>query len=563
MILDGLTSEQCISSLEEIKEQYKILTDIEEKKYTNIHDQTDTCFRLSKKALPKYYVYEYDPKKTLDPETILFLESLNVKLDEKIYKDIDVENWNNIEYLSNKLNEILDIAFNKYDTIKDYQKTIDKDIDDLLDEIRNKNVKTNRNIPIFDLTPKYSCCNCISIILYYQEWSETDNLDRLLNTYLYSMKKTLDIVSNNLDMFVVRYYIHTSVFDVIKIKEDDDFREFNMRVECENILLYLLNHPQSEVFIYSCEKIIGDFHDTNLSKIRINRFIHDDINILVSREADGIVSISDCNNIKLFMNDAKKIIMTYNFAKSFNLGFSVYNRRYNKTLISFNNLEDFAYEKPFTQQQYIDFLAGVFSTKIKFNLEYIWNTVKEFNKMLILSWLMKNSYNHIEQFKKIIFESDVKQHYFNQFFDEINLNNILKPINNNENLSKYCVLIDKNRLGRSLDNKSFVVTYTRDGKKIEHVINTEEVICPNIDFLISCIDVSLRDFNNTLYSNLPILLINKAFKYDERETYDKIYPPSTSIYPKTIESEIDHGIKRRRSKRKSKRLSKRNVKFLN
>ena len=164
MILDGLTSEQCISSLEEIKEEYKILTDIDEKKYTNIHDQTDTCFRISKKALPKYYVYKYDPRKTLHPETILFLENLNVKLDEKIYENIDVENWNNIEYLSNKLNEILDIVFNKFDTIKDYQITIDKDYDGLLDEIRNKNVKTSRNIPIFDLTPKYSCCNCISII---------------------------------------------------------------------------------------------------------------------------------------------------------------------------------------------------------------------------------------------------------------------------------------------------------------------------------------------------------------------------------------------------------------
>ena len=81
MILDGLTNDECISLLEKIKEEYNITSDIEEKKYTNIHDQTDICFMLSKKALPKYYVYEYNPKKTLDPETITFLESLNMKQD--------------------------------------------------------------------------------------------------------------------------------------------------------------------------------------------------------------------------------------------------------------------------------------------------------------------------------------------------------------------------------------------------------------------------------------------------------------------------------------------------
>ena len=538
MILDGLTNDECISLLEKIKEEYNITSDIEEKKYTNIHDQTDICFMLSKKALPKYYVYEYNPKKTLDPETITFLESLNMKQYEKIYENNDIKKWNNIEYLSSKINDILNIIFNKFDTLKLYQDNINNDINNLVKEIRTKDIKDSKNIPIFDLTTRYKCCNCISIVLYYQEWTGGwDNLDRLLNTYLYSMKKTLDIVSNNLDTFIVRYYIHTSVFDAIQMNDEDNFRELEIKGLCNEIIKYLLKHRQSEVFIYSCEKIIGDFVTSNLSKIRINRFLQDDVNILISREADGILSISDCNNIKLFMEDNKKILITYNFANSFNLGFLLQNRRYHNNLRAFNNLEDFVYERTFTKQQNIDFLAGIFSSKLKFNLEYIWNTVKEFNKIFILFLFMSYSYDYYEDLNKIIHEKNIKCNNFNQSFDEIILNNLLKPINT-ENLSKYCVLIDKDALGFSKE-ETFVLTYTSpyNNEKIVHKINTEDIKCEK-KILISCIDVSLKNFNENLYSNLPILLINSPCSYNDHKSYDELYPTSILL------SE-DYGLKRK------------------
>ena len=97
--------------------------------------------------------------------------------------------------------------------------------------------------------------------------------------YIDFMKNIFNI--NNLEEFIVRYYIHTSVFDIIKIREDDDFALMNNKIICKEILKYLIAHEQSEVYVYSCHKIVDDYNTTNLSKIRIFRFIHDDINVLV------------------------------------------------------------------------------------------------------------------------------------------------------------------------------------------------------------------------------------------------------------------------------------------
>ena len=545
MIIDGLTSEECISSLEEIKTQYKLGSDVE-KIENNLHDQADICFRLSKKASPKYYSYKYDPENNLDPETFIFLKKQTIQQSIKIYEKSDIEKWNDIEYLNNMTYENLDLIYKRGKEINEYQDLINNNINDLLNEIRAKGSK-KRFIPMFDLTIKDNCCNCISIILYFQDWYEGNELNRLLNVYLYSMKKSLDVVSNNLENFIIRYYIHTSVFDILKIKEDDDFEKMKIKTDCNEILLYLFKHEQCEIFIYSCEKIIGDFDDTRLSRIRIFRFLHDDINILISREADGIVSISDCNNIKLFMEDRKKILMSYEYAESFQLGDSNINRRYHGTLRSFNNLEDYAYEIKSEKQQYVDFLAGTLAIKIKINPEYIFDIVKEFNKIYVLYCLLRISKKHIHTLKSILEKIDYYDG-FNQSFDEIILNNLLKPINTIDILSTYGVLISKKYL-LFIPNDRLRINYTNKNENEIIEVNLKDVTVPS-EFVLQFADSILKNKNTNLYSNLPILLINKSCRFENNNMYDKIYPENNE--------KIDHGIKKKKRNKSKRNKSKRN-----
>ena len=161
---------------------------------------------------------------------------------------------------------------------------------------------------ILNLERKENCCNCITIVLY-----STGDIQKLYS-YLYSMKKSLDTVSNELDDFIVRFYLDRSVFKVFKQKKFG--RNAFYREESFNILKYMIHHPRSEIVMYFCR----DIDDTKKGTIRRFRFlpmIEDDVNILISREADGFVSYEDCHNIRLFARDTEhRIGMIYDFIDS-------------------------------------------------------------------------------------------------------------------------------------------------------------------------------------------------------------------------------------------------------
>ena len=74
---------------------------------------------------------------------------------------------------------------------------------------------------MFNLEEKNNCCNCIAIVLYAK-----NNIVNLYN-YLYSMKKSLDNVSNKLNDFIVRFYLDESVFKTI-YEEYDKYKEQNL-----------------------------------------------------------------------------------------------------------------------------------------------------------------------------------------------------------------------------------------------------------------------------------------------------------------------------------------------
>ena len=219
------------------------------------------------------------------------------------------------------------------------------------------------------------------------------------------------------------------------------------------MLKYIINHEQSEIYIYFCKNII---ETNNLEKVRSFRFlplIEEDVNIIVVREADGFVSYSDCHNIRIFSkNEEHKILMTYDLVKNFYLDIKnnhysfwlnsydliddIYmfcktdnsiifkyiinnlnneklkynehfnelednknNEEYKKNLLDKINYSDYFLNKDkYSERFKIDILAGIFASKVMFNRTYY----IEINK------LIKNSiieYSEYEENNKYITQS--------------------------------------------------------------------------------------------------------------------------------------------------------------
>jgi hypothetical protein len=240
---------------------------------------------------------------------------------------------------------------------------------------------------IFLLEKKENCCNCISIILYiiYNNEDYVEKLEKLYFMYLLTMKKTLDIVNDNLPNFIVRYYIDKSVFNIINHDTTNE-----MSIKCRKILKYLFEHEKAEIYMYIC-------NNTNYTKLRTLRFlplIDDDTNICIVREADGIVSILDCHNIKTFEKD-NKIGLFYEFYKNFLYKYKDNNSHYGEWINIYN---DFKYLK---------------------TLEI---TTDEINKYIIIEYFYFYKYGDYLSFHK----NKNKINYYNYNFVKENINTYIK-----------------------------------------------------------------------------------------------------------------------------------------
>lgn len=295
--------------------------------------------------------------------------------------------------------------------------------------LENTGLKEERIHEIFDLAKKENCCNCIAIVLY-----SNGNINSLYN-YLYSMKKTLDNVSNELSDFIVRFYLDKSVFETIHNASKEKVNGSNSNVKYTtleksfDILKYIIHHEQSEVVIYFCKTIIEKNTKGVLRRFRFLPMLEKDVNILISREADGFVSYNDCHNIRLFANkETHSIGMVYSFVDTpgtatflyksykqpnvnnmnhppiqeklhgsysawlniYSMMRTVYNYNMNDTEIidyikkkgqtntldtlSQNRIEVILMDYRPLITNLINILAGVFGTKIQFNSSYFNNT---------------------------------------------------------------------------------------------------------------------------------------------------------------------------------------------
>ena len=112
---------------------------------------------------------------------------------------------------------------------------------------------------------------------------------------------------HELDEALIRHFKRQS--KDIKNKETDVFEAYNELLNLENV----------EIYTIICDDIT---ETTEIDKVsvhqtrsyRFNALLDDSVNINISREADGIVTFTDCHNIRCFEksnNNAKIIDQDY------------------------------------------------------------------------------------------------------------------------------------------------------------------------------------------------------------------------------------------------------------
>ncbi len=156
--------------------------------------------------------------------------------------------------------------------------------------------KLNR---VFDFSVRENLANVISIVIY-SIYKDGEYGYRHLYFYMMSGIVSLMNIEKYLSTWIYRIYMDISVFEaIIKLYRENN-PLFNIYY---NILKYFFKSENCELYIKFSREYINHYNNpSKMAETRTERFegmYMEDVNISISREADGIVSMSDCYNLKL------------------------------------------------------------------------------------------------------------------------------------------------------------------------------------------------------------------------------------------------------------------------
>jgi hypothetical protein len=203
-----------------------------------------------------------------------------------------------------------------------------------------KNYDLNKLRNIFDILPKYNHrCNAISVVLYIID----NNVNKLI-MYLLNIITSANNISHIIPDWVFRIYLDVSVFETLHFIKSTHGKNEQYWIVF-NSLKFIFDNPNCEIYINMCNSnIIPDPSPFNMANYRLQRyhsFIDDDVNIAASREADGVISLSDCYNLHVLSNPNNTAILYSNGI--INIDFD------NATLINDNN--DFQFQPSYTGEK--------------------------------------------------------------------------------------------------------------------------------------------------------------------------------------------------------------------
>jgi hypothetical protein len=393
----------------------------------------------------------------------------------------------------------------------------------------------------FEIKPRENCCNCISVVLY------SDMNEYGLSTYLPNFLVSLKNIEEHLPNWIFRVYLDSSVFQLIyNLEYDSEGKKIscetiNSGCEYRKILEYISNHPNCEIYLSLCKKRYEEkFSMSSLRTQRFTGFIDEEVNINACRDADGIVAVFDCYNLKIF-EKSDFIFFAYPFKYTFmpsahnnNLHYSYdgdgiwktkyyndiygnkidikktfiyddygYNARWLRFYKLFSNIlelnsnyfnPDFV---PFYQEHtsIIPLLAGLITSKCTIKKNVYDNNVDKINKFLIL---------FSETFNDKLGDYNVSI-LLKVGFDEILLMKLFEPIFS----SKYIIN----------DGELILLNSKKILELIGLCINNYSIKTLDYNY---CIDISdyvmqTEDCNFNLNDEQQKELIDSVFKYDDPE----------------------------------------------
>jgi hypothetical protein len=164
---------------------------------------------------------------------------------------------------------------------------------------------------IFDILRKdNNRCNAISVVLYIID----NNVNKLI-MYLLNIITSANNISRIIPDWVFRIYLDVSVFETLHLIKSTHGKNEHYWI-IFNSLNFIFHNPNCEIYINMCNSnIIPDPSPFNMANYRLQRyhsFMDDDVNIAASREADGVISLSDCYNLHVLSNPENTAILYSN-----------------------------------------------------------------------------------------------------------------------------------------------------------------------------------------------------------------------------------------------------------
>lgn len=246
----------------------------------------------------------------------------------------------------------------------------------------------------FDDKINTNCCKVIAISLYFPK-CKIDNMEK----YLFSIYRTVKNVEKKLNDWIVRLYFDMTVYNCVLnisteinqksvlINDDNDEKvnggiDEKVNDDIKRIFEYIINSPNVELYTYKCDNT-----KIPIEKTRTLRFLplsDPDVALCVVREADGIVSNLDCQNIKLF-DESKKLFYLpqlnrlsnlFEFYDDDDIAYEFY--RYNSYSYWLRLYKKLIEREYFLNHQNLyDLLAGLFAIKLRFNRKKYMECIQE------------------------------------------------------------------------------------------------------------------------------------------------------------------------------------------
>lgn len=253
--------------------------------------------------------------------------------------------------------------------LKKYNQILAKQ-DNQLEEQLNNNLKKK-----FDFNIRNNCCNCISITVYF---NVNYNNAKYTAIYLRSIKRTIQNVENCLPDWIVRLYFDKTVYDFLLYFNANGYSLAENNI-C-GLLKFIFNSKNTEIYTYLCDNSEQDLKKTRT--YRFLTFMDTEVNISIIREADGIVTNLDCQNIRIFENNQK--IFYFPPIKGIKTNLMIFQPiifySYSKWLRFYKAYIDNNYFS--NHQNFYDILAGTLATKLKLNKIYYENTIKDLDNKI-------------------------------------------------------------------------------------------------------------------------------------------------------------------------------------